>query len=116
MAYLHPILHQGDKPLRKDMEVNARLLELLCLYETQALDRMSYRLISFGRSIARAKGVTSLQIEAHKMLRALLQLYPNNTSSFFKKHLKIFKKAMENPREQLFLKYLNMVEWMEGKI
>ncbi len=115
MAHLHPILHQGDKPLRKDMEINARLLELLCLVETQALDRMSYRLISFGRSVVKAKEVTPLQLQAHKMLRALLQVVPSELPTFFRKQLKIFRAGLEQPREQLFLKYLNWIEWLERK-
>lgn len=116
LVYLHPILHQRDKPLRKDLEINARLLELLCLFETEEFDRMSYRLISFGRSVVKAKEVTPLQREAHKMLRALIQLTPEDTQRFFKSQLKTFKKGLKEPRELLFLKYLNLVEWMEEKV
>lgn len=116
LEYLHPILHQGDKPLRKDLEINARLLELLCLYETLELDRMSYRLISFGRSAVKARDVTPLQRETHKMLRALIQLNPEDTPHFFKLQLKTFRKGLKEPRELLFLKCLNLVEWMEGKV
>lgn len=116
MEYLHPILHQGDKPLHKDMEINARLLELLCLYETEQLDRMSYRLVSFSRSVAKLKQATALQLETHKMLRALLQVGPNDSQAFLGSQLKVFQKGRKQTREQLFLKYLNVVEWLEGKM
>ena len=115
MEHLHPVLHQGDKPLRKDMEINARLLDLLCLFESLALDRMSYRLISFGRSVVKSEAVTPLQLQAHKMLRALLQVVPSDMPAFFRKQLKIFRAGLKQPREQLFLKYLNWVAWLEGK-
>jgi len=113
---LHPILYQGDKLLRKDMDINARLLELLCLYETSALDRMSYRLISFGRSVVKTQQATSLQLSTHKMLRALLQLYPEDSQSFLQQKLLTFREKAAQPREQMFLKYLDIIAWMEKRI
>ncbi len=111
---LHPILHQGDKILRKDMEINARLLELLCLYESKAFDRMSYRLISFGRSVVKTKKATTLQLDTHKMLRALLQTYPEDNQTFLQQQLSSFREKAAQPRERMFLKYLNVIEWMES--
>lgn len=111
---LHPILHQGDKILRKDMEINARLLELLCLYESKAFDRMSYRLISFGRSVVKTKKATPLQLDTHKMLRALLQTYPEDNQIFLQQQLNSFRGKAAQPRERMFLKYLNVIEWMEA--
>jgi len=116
LAYLHPVLYQGEKILAKDMDSNARLLELLCLYESKAFDRMSYRLISFGRMMVKNPEMTILQRKTHKILRLLLQLLPHSTANFFRQQLADFKLHQHAPREQLFLKYLNVVEWMEGKV
>ena len=98
------------------MDINARLLELLCLYETSALDRMSYRLISFGRSVVKTQQATSLQLSTHKMLRALLQLYPEDSQSFLQQKLLTFREKAAQPREQMFLKYLDIIAWMEKRI
>lgn len=116
LQHLHPILHQGDQLLRKDMDINARLLELLCLYETATLDRMSYRLVSFGRSVGKSKKATALQLDTHKMIRSLVQTYPEDFSPFLEQQIKDFKVKAEQPRERMFLKYLNVIEWMEAKL
>jgi hypothetical protein len=116
LSHLHPILYQTDRLLRKEMEINARLLELLCLFETKAFDRMSYRLISLGRSISKSKIATPLQLLTHKLLRSLLQLYPEDYQSFLQEKISHFSASSEAPEERMFLKYLNVLEWMEHKI
>lgn len=116
LTHLHAILYQTDRLLQKDMEINARLLELLCLYETKAFDRMSYRLVSFGRSVVKSKVVTSLQLQTHKMLRSLLQMYPSDHDEFLLERIKFFTESCELPEERMFLKYLDVLEWMKNKV
>ncbi|MEZ4986823.1 MAG: hypothetical protein R2795_17595 [Saprospiraceae bacterium] len=98
------------------MDINARLLELLCLYETKKqYDRMSYRLISFGRSVVKSHEASPLQLKTHKMLRALLQLHPNEDKHFFRQYTNAYKEMLGEPRERLFLKYLDVLGWLESK-
>lgn len=115
LEYLHPILHQGDKLLRKDMDINARLLELLCLYESGDTYRMGYRLVSFGRSVVKSHEATPLQLETRKMLRGLCNLPPGEARPFLQQQLAAFRAQQTAPREQLFLKYLDVVGWMERR-
>lgn len=113
LDYLHPILYQGDKLLRKDLDINARLLELLCLYESGDFDRMGYRLVSFGRSVVKSTEVTPLQLETRKMLRGLINTPLADAPLFLQAQLPLFRSQMQAPREQLFIKYLDIIGWME---
>jgi len=116
LTHLHTILYQSDRLVQKDLEINARLLELLCLYESQALDRMSYRLVSFGRSVVKSKVVTTLQLQTHKLLRSLLQTYPGEYAPFLEERIKSFAASSELPEERLFLKNLDVLAWMKAKV
>lgn len=114
LEHLHPILHQGTKnPLREDIEINARLLELLCLYELDQLDRMGYRLTSFSRSVLTNKQATTLQLATYRLLHHLLKNYATDQQPYLQKQHQFFQSKAALPQEKMFLKYLNVIEWLK---
>ena len=116
LDYLRPLLHHRENILRKEMDINARLLELMCLYETKTFDLMESRLAALGRSLSKVAKPARLQHATKHLMRDLIKVrHPEQEKALLEKHIAIFNAYKDQPREQLFLSYLDVLGWIEEK-
>ncbi|RMF04427.1 MAG: hypothetical protein D6772_00595 [Bacteroidetes bacterium] len=111
-AYLGKLLHYRKQILRHDIDINARLLELMCLYETREFDFMGSRLTSLARSMGKDKTATPLQKYTLTLLRELHRQQFQSPKEVLTPHATAYHREGIHPADQFFLKYLNVAAWI----
>lgn len=110
-THLSQMLHYRQLILQRDMDINARLLELMCLYETQDYDFMHARITSLARSMGKETKSAPLQLATLTLLRDLYRAQHANQKQVFQKHAVHFQEA-QSMIDQIFLKYLDVNHWI----
>jgi tetratricopeptide (TPR) repeat protein len=114
-AYLSNLLHYRKQILRHDIDINARLLELMCLYETRELEFMGSRLTSLARSLGKDQTATPLQKHTLSMLRELHRAPPQETHAILVAYTPAYQQQDLHPADRIFLKYLDITAWIRQK-
>ncbi len=116
LGHLHHILNFREHILRKEMEINARLLQLLCFYCSEDLQVLEYRLTSLNRSLSKSKVAGPIQRQSISMLRELLKATPDNRSTILTSYKQVFEQLEQEAKGRKNLKYLDIPTWIEAQL
>lgn len=116
LVHLEPLLHHQDRILQYSMDVNARFMELICLFSLKEWDFMEARLASLARSMGKHAHISSLQKKLYALLRELhrnpLKPYDEVTAPF----IADFESEEMTALDRYFLRYLRVDVWLKGLI
>lgn len=116
LEYLNRIIHLKSGHLRDDLQVNARLLHLICHYELGNFDMLDYLAPAVRRLLSQSSDVSQLPRLTLRFLESLSKLPPlEHAKAFASFHLEL-RKIMEEPFERKSLNYLDIPAWVEGHL
>ena len=116
LEYLNRIIHLKSGHLRDDLQVNARLLHLICHYELKNFDMLDYLAPSVRRLLDCSADVSQLPRLTLRFLEELSRLPPLEHAPAFASFHKELKKITEEPFERKSLNYLDIPAWVEGRL
>ncbi|MCO6488849.1 MAG: hypothetical protein J5I98_10550 [Phaeodactylibacter sp.] len=116
LEYLNQIIHLKSGHLRDDLQVNARLLHLICHYELGNFDMLDYLAPAVKRLIDQSSDVSQLPRLTLRFLETLSKLPPLEHAKAFASFHKELRKIMEEPFERKSLNYLDIPAWVEGHL
>jgi tetratricopeptide (TPR) repeat protein len=116
LDHLNHILNFRENILREDLDINTRLLQLLCFFETEAYFLMEYRLKSLSRSMGKAKEVTESQRMTLRLLKDLLKAAPLDRPAVLTNYQAKFAALTQNPVERKNLHYLDIPTWLAAAL
>lgn len=114
LEYLNKIIHD-DLRLRHDLQVYARLLQLLCHYELGNDTLLEYLAKSLHRLMSKMDNRTQLEEEILRFLRRFFFAggVDKEELKFFLQRIKPFER---NQRQTRVFAYFDIVSWVESKV
>ena len=116
LDYLDKVLDLKVTHLREDLQAYARILLLLTHYELGNFILLSSLIKSTHRFLSKLRELTEVQRETLRLFRTLVQLPQNEHRAV----LENFKEKMQVLKEDTFEKrsfiYLDVYQWVEGKL
>ncbi len=117
LDHLNEVLLLRDGHLREDLALNARLLHLICQYESGNYDLMeSYLLPGTQRAFGRARDVSEVQRATLDFIKKLIRLPETETPAAFRTFRAQLAKLTDSPYEQKELGYLDVPKWVESRL
>ncbi|MBE2208727.1 MAG: hypothetical protein IAE84_14140 [Saprospiraceae bacterium] len=116
LAHLEPLLHHQDRILQYSMDLNARFMELMCLYSLKEWDFMEARLNSLARSMGKHKHISELQKKLYALLRELHRSPLRPPAQVAAPLLTNFERTEMTALDRYFLKYLHVEVWLRSLI
>lgn len=111
LAHLEPLLHHQERILQYSMDVNARFMELMCLFSLKEWDFMEARLSSLARSMGKHLHISRLQKRLYALLRELQRSPLRPMAQVMALFVADFQSEETTPLDRYFLKYLNLDVW-----
>ena len=116
IGYLNRIIHNELNNLREDIQNYARILMLICHYESGNVDILQYLINTYNSYFQRKK-------EINTFLKLSMDMFSEIKSKGSAYHIDIIKeyyshfKAIElDPYERRALDYVDVLSWLESKI
>jgi len=116
LEYLNQIIHLKGGSLREDLHFNARLLHLLCHYESGHYDLIAYLSESLHRSSGKSEDIGKLQKAALQFVKKLARTPLSESRAAFERFHKQALKLAANPYEQKAALYLDLPLWAESHL
>ncbi len=114
--YLNKIVNKDMLHLRNDLQFYSRLMFLMCHYELENFDTMTYLLKSFQPFFNRLKGSSTTELQLINLFKLLAKKPPHE-------HREIMTNAigeLDLLRKDPFLKnafvYLDVISWLKSKV
>ncbi|MFT4664032.1 MAG: hypothetical protein ACI9XB_000974 [Gammaproteobacteria bacterium] len=114
--YLNKIVNKDMLNLREDLQYYARLMFLMCHYELQDFESMTYALKSFRPFFERTKDHNPAQISTLNLFKALAKAPPFDHKEIMKDYLAELELLKEDPLQQLSISYLDVISWLKARI
>jgi hypothetical protein len=117
LKYMNLLLNHPLISIRRDIEYNARLLNLIIHYELKNFDYLEYLILSTYRFLYKRKKIYKLEtlvidfikrlprINSNRDLAENFQILQNNMRTIYKK-----------PHEKNIFLYFNYMEWVSKKL
>ncbi len=116
LEYLNEIIHLKGGSLREDLHFNARLLHLLCHYESGHLDLIAYLTDALLRSSGKSEDISKLQKATLQFVKKLIRVPVSESRSDFERFHKQALKLAANPYERKATLYLDIPMWAESHL
>ena len=116
LEYLNLIIHLKSGHLRDDLQINARILHLICHYEAGNYDMLDYLTPPVKRLLDSSADVSQLPKLTLCFLEKLSRVAPLEHVAAFATFQHELKKIMEEPFERKSLNYLDIPAWVEGHL
>lgn len=116
LEYLNQIIHLKSGHLRDDLQINARILHLICHYELGNYDMLDYLTPPVKRLLDNSADVSQLPKLTLCFLEKLSRLAPLEHAEAFAAFRNELKKVTEEPFERKSLNYLDIPAWVEGHL
>ena len=116
LEYLNQIIHLKSGHLRDDLQINARLLHLICHYDLNNFDMIDYLAPSVNRLLDNSSDVSQLPRLTLRFLEALSKSPPLEHPKAFAAFQSQLKIIMQEPFERKSLNYLDIPAWVEGHL
>lgn len=116
ISYLNKIINNELNKLREDIQNYARILMLICHYESGNIDILQYLINTYSAYFQRKKEINSFLKIAMDMFASLKSKGTSEHRSILKDYFKELKAISEDPFEGRVLDYVDIISWIDSKI
>ena len=116
MFYLNKIVNKDLVNLREDLQLYARLLVLMCHYDSGEMDSVSISLKKFKSYFKSSQNLSTSQSLAIDLFKKLAQTPLYDHSEMMKTYFKDLEVLKEDSFQQVSLSYLDVSSWLKAKI
>ncbi len=117
LKYINLLLNNPLISSRRDIEYNARLLNLIIHYELKNLDYLEYLILSTYRFLYKRKKIFKLETYVINFIRRLTKI---NSSDEIREHFLVLQKELKSiynaTHEKNIFLYFNYLEWVNKEI
>ncbi|MEO8774199.1 MAG: hypothetical protein ABI295_04205 [Xanthomarina sp.] len=114
--YLEKIISNKSLSMREDLQVFARVLNLVAHYEAGLDYHMESILRSTYKFLLKINELYEVQKEMIKFIKGLQDIYPHDLKDAFIALHKTLKTYEDHPYERRAFLYLDIISWLESKI
>ena len=114
--YLDKIISNKSLSMREDLQVFARVLNLVAHYEAGLDYHMETLLRSTYKFLLKINELYEVQKEMIKFIKSLQNMYPHDLKDAFIALHKTLKTYEDHPYERRAFLYLDIISWLESKI
>lgn len=114
--YLDKIISNKSLSMREDLQVFARVLNLVAHYEAGLDYHMDSLLKSTYKFLIKINDLYEVQKEMIKFIKGLQYIYPQDLKNAFIELHKTLKTYEDHPYERRAFLYLDIISWLESKI
>lgn len=114
--YLNKIINNELNKLREDIQNYARILMLICHYESGNIDILQYLINTYSAYFQRKKEINNFLKISMEMFAALKAKGASEHRSILKDYFKQLKSIVEDPYERRILDYVDIISWIDSKI
>ena len=114
--YLDKIISNKSLSMREDLQVFARVLNLVAHYEAGLDYHMESLLKSTYKFLLKINDLYEVQKEMIKFIKGLQDIYPHDLKDAFIALHKTLKTYEDHPYERRAFLYLDIISWLQSKI
>ncbi len=114
--YLDKIISNKSLSMREDLQVFARVLNLVAHYEAGLDYHMETLLRTTYKFLLKINDLYEVQKEMIKFIKSLQNMYPHDLKDAFIALHKTLKTYEDHPYERRAFLYLDIISWLESKI
>ena len=114
--FLNRVINNELNKLREDIQNYARILMLICHYESGNIDILQYLISTYAAYFKRKTVSNDFIITATKMFSDLKSKAPLEHKNIFTNYHPYFLSIKEDPYERRALDYLDVLSWIESKM
>ncbi len=116
MRYLQRIIRTRDPQIRRDLQCYARILNLICSYESGIDYNIDYQIRSVYLFLVKMNDMQQVQLEMMNFLKRLNTVYASDLKEEFRKLYEILKPYEQHPYERRTFYYLDVLSWLQSKV
>ena len=116
ITFLNKIIHNELNKLREDIQNYARILMLICHYESGNIDILQYLINTYSGYFQRKKEINSFLKNSMNMFSELKSKGTSEHKDILKKYYLLFKEINQDPYDRRALDYVDVQTWIESKI
>ena len=116
MEYLKRIISTRDPQIRRDLQCYARILNLICSYESGIDYNIDYQIRSVYVFLVKMNDMQQVQLEMMRFLKRLNTIYAGDLKEEFRKLYEILKPYEQHPYERRTFYYLDVLSWLQSKV
>jgi len=117
IKYLNAILNMSDKALREDIQIYARLMNIMAHYDIEKFNKIQFELLpetnTFFKSCTRINQVDTLIFEMFERVSVAPLM---DRKEIFKKYYAKLMDKKDKPYEKRSFVYLDILFWIESKV
>ncbi|NQY29531.1 MAG: hypothetical protein HRT69_08665 [Flavobacteriaceae bacterium] len=115
IKYLTKIISTKNISIREDLMCFARILNLVAHFDAGLDENLDFQIKDTYRFLLKMNDLHAIQKEMLKFLREVVDLYPHQIKSAFKKLHASLLKYEDHPYEKRAFLYLDILSWLESK-
>lgn len=117
LDHLNEIINRKSALLNDELQINTRLLHLICHLELENLSLVDYHSTNLQRWLLRSRDTARVHQSAVSLLRKLARTLPEEHEPIYRQALaEIRAQAEEDPFDFKALRYLDISGWIETKL
>lgn len=116
IGYLNRIIHNELNNLREDIQNYARILMLICHYESGNVDILQYLINTYNSYFQRKKEINTFLKLSMDMFSEIKSKGSSYHIDIIKEYYNHFKAIESDPYERRALDYVDVLSWLESKI
>lgn len=116
MSYLKRIISTRDPLIRRDLQCYARILNLICSYESGSDYNIDYQIRAVYVFLDKMNDLQQVQKEMMHFLKRLNSVYASDLKEAFRKLYETIKPYEHHPYERRTFYYLDVLSWLQSKV
>lgn len=116
MSYLKRIISTRDPLIRRDLQCYARILNLICSYESGSDYNIDYQIRAVYVFLDKMNDLQQVQKEMMHFLKRLNSVYASDLKEAFRKMYETLKPYEHHPYERRTFYYLDVLSWLQSKV
>lgn len=116
MSYLKRIISTRDPLIRRDLQCYARILNLICSYESGSDYNIDYQIRAVYVFLDKMNDLQQVQKEMMHFLKRLNSVYASDLKEAFRKLYETLKPYEHHPYERRTFYYLDVLSWLQSKV
>ena len=116
MSYLKRIISTRDPLIRRDLQCYARILNLICSYESGSDYNIDYQIRAVYVFLDKMNDLQQVQKEMMHFLKRLNSVYASDLKEAFRKLYETLKPYVHHPYERRTFYYLDVLSWLQSKV
>ena len=116
MEYLAKVIRTRDPQIRRDLQCYARILNLICSYESGMDYNIDYQIRSVYVFLVKMNDMQQVQQEMMAFLKRVNSLFEADFKEEFRKLYEKLKPFENHPYERRTFYYLDVLSWLQSKL